>query len=167
MEFKDVINIRRSIRSYKSDPIPKELLDKILEAAVIAPTAKNLQSYRLFVIDVKKITDKLLQIYSREWILTAPVLILICSIPETNWVRADGKNYSDVDSAIVMDHIILAATDLGLGTCWIGAFDAKAAKEILKLDDGLEPIAFTPVGYVKEVAPPRIRKTTGDLVTYI
>lgn len=81
-------------------------------------------------------------------------------------MRNDGKNYSDVDSGIVMDHIILAATDLGIGTCWIGAFDKNAAKEVLKLNDELEPIAFTPLGYPKNYYPAVPRKSIEELVVY-
>jgi nitroreductase len=167
MEFFDVINKRQSIRSYKSNRIEKEKLDKILEAARIAPTAKNLQAFKIFVIDAKNNKEKIKKIYTRDWFADAPLLILVCSNPGKNWVRNDGKNYSDVDAAIVMDHIILAATDLGLGTCWVGAFDKNAVIELLGLDAELEPIAFTPLGYteISNIVVPR--KSIDDLVEYI
>jgi nitroreductase len=167
MEFFDVINKRQSIRSYKSNSIEKYKLDRILDAARLAPTAKNLQAFKIFVIETKNIKEKIKKIYPREWFTDAPLLILICSIPAKNWIRNDGKNYSDVDSAIVMDHMILAATDLGLGTCWIGAFDKKAAIDILGLDDELEPIAFTPLGYMENTHTDVPRKPIEELVEYI
>jgi nitroreductase len=82
-------------------------------------------------------------------------------------VRSDGKNYNDVDVAIVMDHLILAAADLGLGTCWIAAFDPDAAREVLSLPEGVEPIAFTPLGYPADTARPKKRKPLEKLVRYI
>jgi nitroreductase len=81
-------------------------------------------------------------------------------------VRRDGKNYSDVDVAIAMDHLILAATELGLGTCWIAAFDPAAAREVLGLPEGVEPIAFTPLGYPAEQPGPKARKPLDELVRY-
>ena len=97
----------------------------------------------------------------------APLILGICSIPEKCWSRRDGKSYSDVDAAIVMDHIILTATDLGLGTCWIGAFDSQAARDILELDPSWEPIAFTPIGYAKETTFKKTRKPIEDIVVFI
>ena len=167
MEFFDVVSKRKSIRSYKSNSIEKYKLDKILDAARLAPTAKNLQAFKIFVIETKNNKEKIKKIYPREWLTDAPLLILICSIPDKNWIRSDGKNYSDVDSAIVMDHMILAATDLGLGTCWIGAFDKKAAIDMLGLDAELEPIAFTPLGYTENTHMNVPRKPIEELVEYI
>jgi nitroreductase len=167
MEYFDVISKRRSIRSYRNDNVEKKKVDMILEAACIAPTAKNLQSFKIFVIDTSNMKEKISKIYPREWVLEAPLVILVCSNPGKNWIRNDGKNYSDVDAAIVMDHIILAATDLGLATCWIGAFNKKAAMEILNLDSELEPIAFTPIGYEKDPPPDRTRKNINEIVEYI
>ncbi len=87
------------------------------------------------------------RIYDRAWFVQAPVVICACAIPDKAWVRRDGKNYCDVDVAIAMEHLILAATDVGLGTCWIAAFDPAAAREVLGLPNSVEPIAFTPLGY--------------------
>jgi nitroreductase len=78
----------------------------------------------------------------------------------------DGKNYSEVDITIAMDHLILAATDLGLGTCWIGAFDPSAAKEILGIPSGVEPVAFTPLGYAADTPLVKKRKPLDELVRY-
>jgi nitroreductase len=87
-------------------------------------------------------------------------------VPEQNWVRRDNKNYNDVDVAIVMDHLTLAAADLGLGTCWIGAFDPEAAREVLGLPDHIEPVAFTPLGYPADSPRPKTRKPLHELVRY-
>ncbi|HHW01589.1 MAG TPA: nitroreductase [Thermoanaerobacterales bacterium] len=164
MEYLDLIKQRHSVRAYKSDPVEQEKIDKILEAARLAPTAANRQAFKVFVIHTAGREQELKKIYSRDWFVKAPVIIGICSIPDKAWVRRDGKNYCDIDAAIVMDHIILAATDLGLGTCWIGAFDPDAAKKVLNLDKGIEPVAFTPLGYPEPHNFNKIRKNLDELV---
>jgi nitroreductase len=167
MEFTELVKERYSVRAYKNTPVEKEKLDRILETACLAPTAKNSQSFKLFIIDVKNNQGKLLKIYSRDWFVQAPIVVLICGIPKDNWVRADGKNYNDIDAAIVMDHLILAATDAGLGTCWVGAFDSKAAKELLALPQNFEPIAFTPLGYPADNCREKNRKKISEIVEYL
>jgi len=79
-------------------------------------------------------------------------------------VRRDGKSYADVDVAIAMDHLILAATNEGLGTCWIGAFDPVAAREVLGLPEGVEPVAFSPLGYPADMPGPKRRKRLEQIV---
>jgi nitroreductase len=81
-------------------------------------------------------------------------------------VRSDGKDYSGVDAAIVMDHLVLAATDLGLGTCWIAAFDPAAAREVLVIPQHVDPVAFTPLGYPADQSSAKKRKDLDDLVKY-
>ena len=98
--------------------------------------------------------------------MQAPIVICACGIPSEGWRRKDGKNYCDVDVTIVMDHLILAAANLGLGTCWVGAFNPVAAREVLGLPDDVEPIAFTPLGYPADNPEPRSRKSLKELVRY-
>jgi nitroreductase len=88
----------------------------------------------------------------------------MCALPGSAWKRRDGKNYADIDATIAMEHIVLAATALGLGSCWIGAFDPVAAREILELEPGWEPLVFTPIGYPAESPNARPRKSPADLV---
>jgi nitroreductase len=166
MDFFKTIERRHSVRSYKNKPVSKENLDKVLEAARLAPTAKNLQAFKVFVIPTQEYKGALKKIYSRDWICEPPYVLLVCTENGKCWVRADGKPYGDVDSAIIMDHMILAATALGLGTCWIGAFNAAAAKEELSLPDGLEPIAFTPLGYENKKPFVKKRKEISELAEY-
>jgi len=167
MEFQELIEQRYSVRAYKPDDVPSSIIDKVLEAARLAPTAANRQSFRLFVIKTAGFKDELRKIYQKEWFVQAPYVIGICGIQEGNWVRRDGRNYADVDSAIVMDHVILSATDLGLGTCWVGAFDPDAARKFLNLPQGMEPIAFTPIGYPADNPGIKKRKPIDELVRYI
>ncbi|MDD4169263.1 MAG: nitroreductase family protein [Desulfotomaculaceae bacterium] len=166
MEFLDAIKKRYSVRSYKPDPVEQEKLAIILEAARLAPTAANRQAFKVIVIETSGRKEDLKKIYGKDWFGEAPLVLGVCSIPGGCWVRSDKKNYSDVDAAIVMDHIILAATDQGLGTCWVGAFNLQAAKEVLGLDDSMEPVAFTPLGYAKDTMIKKSRKSLDDLVIY-
>jgi nitroreductase len=167
MEYFELIGKRYSVRSYKNEPVPTEILNKILEAARLAPTACNRQAFKIAVIKTSGREAELKKIYKGDWFTHAPIILGVFSIPEKTWVRADRKNYSDVDAAIVMDHIILASTALGLGTCWIGAFDPEAAKEIIGLGKEYEPVAFTPIGYPNTIEPEKIRKPINEIVSYI
>jgi nitroreductase len=166
MDFLELASKRYSVRSYKKEPVEKEKLERILEAARLAPTAVNIQPFQLLVVHTVGREAELLQIYHKKWFVQAPIVICACGIPAKSWVRKDGKNYNDVDVAIVMDHLILAATAEGLGTCWVGAFNPAAAKEVLCLPEGLEPIAFTPLGYAADRPPIKKRKSLSELVRY-
>lgn len=167
MNYFELIESRYSVRSYSSKPVEEDKLQKILEAAVLAPTAANRQAFKLVVLRTNGREEELKKIYGRDWFVKAPVIIGVYSAPQKNWVRSDGKNYSDVDASIVMDHIILAATSLGLGTCWIGAFDPKAAKKLKGLESGLEPVAFTPLGYAESQEHNKVRRPLEDFVMYL
>ena len=166
MDFANLIYTRGSIRGYKTAPVEDEKLNAVLEAARMAPSAHNNQPFRLVVVHTKGREKELSKIYGRPWFTQAPLIICAVGVPSEGWIRQDGKNYYEVDVAIAMDHLILAAHSLGLGTCWVGAFDPDAACEILGLPDGVIPIAFTPLGY--PASDPRIkdRKPLDDLVMY-
>lgn len=166
MEFLELAKKRYSVRAYKNDPVEDEKLEKILEAARLAPTAVNYQPFRIIVLKTEGKKEELKSVYQAEWFSEAPIVICICSIPQNAWSRRDGKNYADVDATIVMDHIILAATSLGLGTCWVGAFDVEAAKKVLSLPEGVEPLVFTPLGYAADEPGPKSRKRLSELVRY-
>lgn len=166
MEFSNLIQRRYSVRAYKPDPVEDDKLQGLLEAARLAPSAANRQALRFIVIHTEGREEELQRIYNRDWFVQPPLVICACGIPSENWVRKDGKNYNDVDVAIAMDHLILAATDAGLGTCWIADFDANAAREVLHLPDHVEPIAFTPLGYPTVQPGPKKRKDLSELVRY-
>jgi nitroreductase len=166
MEYFDLISARYSVRAYKSDPVEEDKLLQVLNAARLAPTADNRQPFKIIVIHTENKEMELRKIYNREWFTQAPLILCACGIPRLSWIRRDQRRYLDVDVAIVMDHLILAATDLGLGTCWIAAFNAAAAREVLALPDEIEPLIFTPLGYPAISAPPKERKPLDELVRY-
>ena len=106
-------------------------------------------------------------IYHRPWFVQAPLVIAVCAISSQAWVReSDRFNARLIDAAIVADHLILAATDLGLGTCWIAAFNVEAARRVLQLPDEAEPVIFTPLGYPADEPGPKVRKPLSGLVRY-
>ncbi len=165
MEFTELIQTRYSVRAYKPTPVPEETLQRVLQAAALAPTAANRQPFQIIVIHTAGREEELKRIYKQDWFVQPPLVISVCGIPAQGWTRKyDGKNYTDMDAAIVMDHLILAAANEGLGTCWIGAFDPAAAREVLGLPEGVEPIAFTPLGYPADQPGPKKRKTLAELV---
>ena len=147
MEFQELIRSRYSVRSYKSDPVEEEKLQRILEAARLAPTAANRQCFQLIVLRTQGKEEELQKVYPQSWFVEAPLVICACGLPQENWVRSDGKNYNDVDVAIVMDHLILAAANEGLGTCWIGAFYEDKAKTILDIPDRIRVVELLTLGY--------------------
>ncbi len=167
MEFFELIQNRYSVRAYQARPVEEEKLRKVFEAANLAPTAANRQPFRLVVIQTKGREKELMRIYSRDWFAQAPVVVCMCAVKSEGWERRDGKNYAEIDATIAMDHLILAAADLGLGTCWVAAFDPKAARELLELNEDMEPVAMTPLGYPADSWKPKKRKSLSDLVRYL
>ncbi len=165
MDFQALARARYSVRAYKQDPVAPDKLVRILDAARLAPTAANRQPFRIVVAETKGREPELRKIYGREWFVQAPLVIAVCAVPAEAWVRrADGWNSAELDAAIVMDHLILAAADEGLGTCWIAAFDPKAAREVLALPEGVIPVAFTPLGTPADAPGRKTRKPLADLM---
>jgi len=167
MDFLELAASRYSVRAYKPDPVEDDKLAMVLEAARLAPTAANRQPVRVLVLKTADHAERLQRVYSRSWFVDAPMVLCVCGIEAEGWVRShDGKSYIDVDAAIVMDHIVLAAASLGLGTCWIGAFDPDEAHDVLKLPDGVEPIVLTPLGYADDQPGGKRRKAIEEIVKY-
>lgn len=164
MDLYKTIAARRSIRKYKAEPVAEEKLARILEAARIAPSAGNRQPWHFIVITDPEVKRRLKEAYDREWFHTAPVIICACGEPSVSWTRKDGRDYKDVDVAISFDHLVLAATAEGLGTCWIGAFEPGVVREVLGIPEGIEPIVLTPLGYPDEAPEARERKTFEQFV---
>jgi len=161
-----VIQKRYSARGYRPDPVEEDKIQQVLEAVRLAPTAANRQPFRFIIIHTAGKEAELKRIYNASWFVQAPLVICGCAVPQKAWLRRDGKNYCDVDVTIAMDHLILAATELGLGTCWIAAFDPTAAREVLGLPEGAEPVVFTPLGYANDQPGLKKRKSLDDIVSY-
>lgn len=147
MAFIDLAKQRYSSRKYLDKPVEREILLKVLEAGRVAPSAKNKQPWHFVIITQDESLKKIRECYQREWLQTAKCIIVVCGDHREAWRRADGKIHTDIDVAIAIDHITLAATDIGLSTCWICKFDVLKCAEIMELPEGVEPIALIPIGY--------------------
>jgi len=166
MDVFEAIESRYSVRGYKPEPVSDELLTKVLEAGRRAPTAANRQPIRIIVVHVKGREEELTRVYGRPWLLQAPLVLAVVAVPGEAWRRMDDKPYDEVDATIVMDHLVLAATALGLGTCWIAAFDPDAAREVFGLPDDVELVAITPLGHPAKASANTPRKPLEELVRY-
>ena len=164
MEFLELVKKRYSVRAYENKSVEDEILEQVLEAARLAPTGSNQQLFQLVVIHTAGREEELRPIYDRDWFVQAPVIICACATPVQGQSYREGVSYRNV--AIVMDHLILAATNLGLGTCWIGAFDPTAARKILGLPEEVQPVAFATIGYSSDEPRPKVRKPIDELVRY-
>ena len=155
MDFSEVIVKRRSVRRYKPDPVSDELIDKVLEAARIAPSAGNRQPWHFIVVrDAEK--KKALEI--NDWAAEAPVVIVGCTD------TSQSPTWCVVGAAIAFEHLVLAATAYGLGTCWMGKLDNEVIKRVMNIPDGITVVAVTPLGYSAEEHGPRPRKTLAEIV---
>jgi len=149
MDFFNVIKTRRSIRSYKPDPIPDQILNRVLDAARVAPSGSNRQPTRLIVIKNRERRESLVPLCNgQKFIAEAPVLIAACGNEiRTNRGGYMGKYSVLIDVAIAMDHLTLAARAVGLGTCWIGSFSNADIKNFLHIPEDKQVVTLTPLGY--------------------
>ncbi|HDN97696.1 MAG: nitroreductase [Candidatus Omnitrophota bacterium] len=161
MDFYQVIETRRSVRSYKPDPVPEEVLKKVLNAARIAPSGSNRQPWKFIIIKDEERKKKMVELCEgQSFVAEAPVLIVACGrnihYNRGGWM---GDYSMIVDVAIAVDHLTLAARAEGLGTCWIGSFDNEGIKKFLGIPEDVNVVALTPLGYPKN---PDVFKPTSD-----
>lgn len=154
MSFLELAKKRCSVRSYQDRPVEEDKLMQVLEAGRVAPSAVNFQPWFFVVLREEEQRKKVAETYARDWIKEAPVLIAICGDHGRSWRRPDGKDHCDIDVAIAIDHMTLAAAELDLGTCWICNFDVMKCHKILNLPHQLEVIALLPLGYPADKADP-------------
>lgn len=167
MSFLELVQKRYSVRSYSNQPVEEEKILQLLETARMAPSAVNYQPWYFIVVTEEALKAKIAEAYPREWFKQAPVVIVACGDHEKSWKRKDGKDHCDVDVAIAVDHLTLAATSLELGTCWVCAFDAQRVHEVLELPDNLGVVALLPLGYPQdERIPEKKRKDLAELVSW-
>ncbi|MBA7473167.1 NADH dehydrogenase [subsurface metagenome] len=164
----DLIEKRKSIRSYKPQDVEEEKLNYILQAFRKAPSAKNLQPWKLIIVkDKKKISDLSIACNNQTFLSEAPILIVACAKEDEAYgVMGGYMNSYPIDIALALEHLILAATEKGLGTCWIGAFKEKLVKDLLDVPDNVRVVAITPVGYPAVEGRTRGRKPISKIVCY-
>lgn len=155
----ETIKKRRSIRRFRSDPVSQGIIRKLLEAACWAPSAGNLQPWAFYVVTSPALKKDLAAVASQRFVGEAPVVIVVCVVPERSAVHYGerGKNlYCLQDTAAAVQNILLAATSLGLGACWVGAFREEGVIKALGLSPEKRPVALIPVGYpISDIRPPR------------
>jgi nitroreductase len=170
MEFFETIEKRRSIRKYKNTPVEKEKIEQVLNAARLAPSWKNMQCWRFLVIESEEKRKTVVSALPdnnpcKKGLSQAPIIILICADPKESEI-SHGIEYYIADASIAFEHICLAATAIGLGTCWIGLFNEEELKNNLKIPDNIRIVGLTPLGYPEYQPNPRPRKELSEITYY-
>lgn len=168
MDLMEAIKTRRSIRRFKSAPIPDHLLKEVLNAARMAPSADNAQPWKIIVVMDEQTKLKLAACANgQKFIAQAPVVLVACGIPDEAFPTVGGYMSSHVmDVSIAMDHLTLAAHALGLGTCWIAWFKEEKVRELLGIPEDVRVVTLTPLGYPDEAPERTPRKNLEELVAY-
>lgn len=154
MDFLELLKERYSCRSFSEKAVEKEKIDKILEAAKVAPTARNFQPQRILVLTEKETLGKLSACTQYGW--NAPVIMILFYDKSVSYKRDkyDNKEFGDIDISIVTTQMMLEAQSLGLGTTWVGSFDPEKLVEAFGVPENLVPVAILPIGYPSEEAKP-------------
>jgi len=162
----EAIKKRQSVRSYREKEIPEEVLQQILEAGRLAPSASNQQGWKFIVVKEEILRKKLVPACkNQKFVGEAPVVIAGCAY-NLDHIMSNGEHSYPIDLAIALDHMSLEAASLGLGTCWIGAFYQDQVKEILGVPEDVRVVALMPVGYPKELGSKTGRKPLSEIVCY-
>lgn len=167
MDLKELCLSRYSVRDYGSAPVEQSKLDYILECVRLAPSAVNYQPWKFYVVRSAEARAKLQQCYDRAWFAKAPVYIIACVDHQQEWVRkSDGKPHGDIDVAIAVEHLCLAAAEKGLGTCWVCNFDVERCRSLFSLPAHEEPSVLISLGYPLGLfTPGKSRKSLSEIVT--
>jgi len=166
MEFYDVLKKRRSIRAYKPDSIPEEALNRIAEAVRVAPTACNLQPYKLLLIRDAAQRAAVCKAYG-AFLAQAPVIAVMLCNDSAAWHRPEGDSAAVIDASIAMEHFILAAAAEGLGSCWVCAFSRSKLDALLGIKPPYSSFAISPLGFANEEPRPFSRKQLSELVEIV
>lgn len=171
MDTLEAITTRRSIRTFTGNEVSSDQVSLLLEAMIASPSAGNQQPWRIYVIRDEKIKRKLaIGAHDQGFIEEAPVVFVICRVPEESGARYSNRGrsfYSIQDTAAMTQNLLLAAHSLGLGSCWVGAFNDGAIAAALECPQGVLPVAIVPVGYPTESPPRRARRSVDSVVIFI
>jgi len=172
MEYYELIKSRESVRNYDPErPLPKAIIEKILDAGRLAPSACNIQPWKFVVISSPGMLEKVRTAYKRDWFKDAPHVLIVIGSKMEAWKRSyDGYNSIETDLAIAMTHIILAAENEGIGTCWIEAYNPTILREALGVSENQVIFGITPLGYQKpgyRKSGQKMRKSLDEIVEYL
>jgi nitroreductase len=166
MSVQTAISERRSIRAYQDKPVEDDKLKLVLEAARLAPSARNRQEWKFIVVKDSETRKKLAAAANgKQFVAEAPVVIVACAT-EAEYVMTCGQPAGTVDTSIALSFLILQAHELGLGTCWLGAYDENAVKEILSVPPHVRVVAMTPLGYPAQSPEAKPRKSLEEIVFF-
>jgi nitroreductase len=168
MDLSEAIRGRRSIRSFKQQNVPEETVEKLVDSAIHAPSAGNIQPWEFVIVRTQTVKKKLAKAaLNQKDIEEAPVVIVVCTDEKLSSMGYGfrGKTlYCIQDTAAATQNILLTAYSLGLGTCWIGAFNEYDVKKVLNAPEGIKPVAIIPVGYPDETLPQRSRRPLNQII---
>ena len=171
MNFLELAKSRRSIRNYKNDDVPENLIYQLLEAAQAAPSAGNCQPWYIYIVKDKTIIQRIREKACRQaFIASAPVLLIMCADilrTEGRYKKRGRELYCLQDTAAAIQNIMLCAQDIGLGACWCGHFDEKSITEILNLRSEMRPVAVIPVGYPNKEPTKKELRPLEEIATFI
>lgn len=170
MNFMEICLARFSARKYTDELVSDEDMTYILESLQAAPSAVNRQPWKFVVVKSEEAKEKLQRCYDRDWFKTAPVYVIAFKNKNEEWVRKfDSKPHGDIDVAIAVEHLCLAATDCGLGTCWVCNYDPQLLAELFPQPDGFEAVAIIPIGHISPdcLPTPKTRKDLSVIVEEI
>ncbi|OQX87377.1 nitroreductase [candidate division KSB1 bacterium 4484_87] len=149
MDFFELVQKRKSVRKFESKAVPMSAIEKIMNAARLAPSWRNRQSWKFILVTDSALKKQLIQCtdsFNQAWLGGEFAIVVACGDPRRSGVR-DGLPYFMVDAAIAMEHLVLAATELGLGACWISAFNEEKVKKLLEIPEHIRVVALSPLGY--------------------
>ncbi len=162
----EAIKKRQSVRSYQDKEIPEEILQQILEAGRLAPSASNRQGWKFIVVKDENLRKKLVPACkNQKFVGEAPIVIAGCGT-NPDYIMTNGEHTYSIDLAIALDHMSLEATSLGLGTCWIGSFYQDQVKEILGVPESVRVVNLLTLGYPKELGTKTERKPLSEIICY-
>ena len=164
MKFLELVKARYSCRSYQPTSVEQEKLEYIMECVRFAPSAVNKQPWRFRIVKNDTDKSKLQECYNREWFQTAPMYIICSILHDEEWVRSDGKHHGDIDIAIAVEHLCLAATEQGLATFWVCNYDAEKCKQLLAIAANEVHAVLIPIGYPADELKEEKRKAIEEIV---
>ncbi len=164
MRFLDLTKQRYSCRSYQERAVEKEKIEYVMECVRMSPSAVNRQPWRFRVVESDADRQRLCQCYNREWFATAPTYIIASVLHNEEWVRSDGKHHGNIDVAIAVEHLCLAAAEQGLGTCWVCNFDVELCSRLFDIPANEEVAVLIPIGYAADEPKEKVRKNIDAIV---
>ena len=149
MNVLEAIRRRRSVRAYSIRPVPGDVMERMRQALRFAPSACNYQPWHFVMVSDEALRQEIAKAASGQlWMAAAPIMVVACALPGQAYKRMGGYgNSADIDVAVALDHLTLAAVAEGLGTCWIGAFAEPQIKRLLGIPRSVKVVAMTPLGY--------------------